>query len=557
MERRPHWRLAIDLARRCGLVDGINALRLVALFALTLISALIDGLTVIVLVDLLTAGSLAGAAGGPLATGLQALGVRPTTSALAWTVLALLALRVLGYVAVGTIEGTLQAVVRRRIQERGLETLLYAEWESLRDMRVGQRAGALTEEAATVAKYFLGYVRAAEALLALIVLGGVAVGVSPEVSFIVLIAAVPVGLALRSILRRQARHSVGLTEARQQLAADMVERLTAIFHVKVARTAHKEIGEIGRHQEPLTRHEIALGRYAALVGSFTVLLPVAVLGGFLFWALLTGRAIEDALPSLAKIGTIGLRAAAGFILLASSWGNVSRLAGSLEPVMSVLSLPPERRREPFAGPLARVVVEGAVYAFPNGTRVGPLTAELSPRSPLVVRGPSGSGKSTMANLVIGLTAPTEGRVRYVGANGTQADASAAFVPAAYVTQDVHLFEGSVRANLDAPAGTEDAALWKTLDLVNAGGFVRDIGGLDALVTESGRSLSGGQKRRLGIARALLQRPQLLIFDEITTGLDSESRKLVKDAVIQAANEAATLIITHEEEFHEARTYRIG
>jgi ATPase subunit of ABC transporter with duplicated ATPase domains len=117
-----------------------------------------------------------------------------------------------------------------------------------------------------------------------------------------------------------------------------------------------------------------------------------------------------------------------------------------------------------------------------------------------------------------------------------------------VTQDIYLFRGSLRCNLAAGRDCTDEQIWAALEKVDAAEFVRTMGGLDIESAEAGRSLSGGQRRRLGIARILLSGSDILIFDEATAGLDQVNKSAVLSVIEKLSENYIVVIISHEELF---------
>ena len=99
---------------------------------------------------------------------------------------------------------------------------------------------------------------------------------------------------------------------------------------------------------------------------------------------------------------------------------------------------------------------------------------------------------------------------------------------------------------DTIANISDKKIWECLKSVNADDFVRELGGLNAITSEAGKSLSGGQKRRLGIARAMLSQSDILIFDEITNGLDKKNKFQIKKLVNILCKSHIIVYITHED-----------
>jgi ATP-binding cassette subfamily C protein len=161
-------------------------------------------------------------------------------------------------------------------------------------------------------------------------------------------------------------------------------------------------------------------------------------------------------------------------------------------------------------------------------------------------GPSGAGKSTIADLVMGLLTPRTGRV-IVDGDPLEAERISAWrAQIGYVAQDTFLFNDTVKANLLwACPGASDEEIKQALKSAAAEEFVSELPeGLETVLGDRGVRLSGGEKQRLALARALLRRPSLLILDEATSALDSENEKRIQSAIEELHGRITILIITH-------------
>jgi len=171
---------------------------------------------------------------------------------------------------------------------------------------------------------------------------------------------------------------------------------------------------------------------------------------------------------------------------------------------------------------------------------------LAARETTAIVGPSGAGKSTMADLLMGLVTPTAGAVTIDGAELT-ADALRSWRrQIGYVPQETLLFHDSVRANLlwANPEATEDD-IWRALASAAADDFVRALpNGLETVLGDRGVLVSGGERQRLSLARALLRRPRILILDEATSSLDSENERRIQDAIERLHEQITIVVITH-------------
>lgn len=161
-------------------------------------------------------------------------------------------------------------------------------------------------------------------------------------------------------------------------------------------------------------------------------------------------------------------------------------------------------------------------------------------------GESGSGKSTVTDLVLGLQIPGRGQVMIDGVPLGDWKQNSFRERIGYVPQDPLLFNASIRDNLlwSFEQATEDE-LWAALRLANAEDFIKELPqSIDTLVGDRGVRLSGGQRQRIALARALLRKPVLLILDEATSSLDSESEQLIQQSIELVARETTILIVAH-------------
>ncbi len=163
-------------------------------------------------------------------------------------------------------------------------------------------------------------------------------------------------------------------------------------------------------------------------------------------------------------------------------------------------------------------------------------------------GPSGAGKTTLVKLLVGLYQPRQGEILYNGVNGTDVDLDRLREQIGLVTQDAQLFSGTIRENLKFvnPHAT-DAECLDVLHRSAANALLaRADKGLDTLIGEGGVKVSGGEKQRLSIARALLRNPHLLVFDEATSSLDSLTEEEISRTMreVASSHEVITILIAH-------------
>jgi len=184
----------------------------------------------------------------------------------------------------------------------------------------------------------------------------------------------------------------------------------------------------------------------------------------------------------------------------------------------------------------------------RNSAVANVSFEVNKGETIAFVGPSGSGKTTLVKLLIGLYRPTEGKIFYDDLNGNDIDMASMRAQIGMVTQDSQLFAGTIRDNLQFVR--PDATDAEILDaLKKASGqklLARAEKGIHSMIGEGGIKISGGEKQRLSIARALLRNPNLLIMDEATSALDSITEEEITATVreIHSSQNIMTILIAH-------------
>jgi ATP-binding cassette subfamily B protein len=182
----------------------------------------------------------------------------------------------------------------------------------------------------------------------------------------------------------------------------------------------------------------------------------------------------------------------------------------------------------------------------HGQVLHEVTFVAEPGQMVALVGPSGAGKTTITHLVARLYDVTGGAVRVAGRDVRDVTLQSLEDVVGYVTQDAHMFHDTIRANLlYARRDADDRDIWASLDAAQVGGLVRALPeGLDTVVGDRGYRLSGGERQRLAIARLLLKAPAVVVLDEATAHLDSESEVAVQRALDAALAGRTSLVIAH-------------
>jgi ATP-binding cassette subfamily B protein/subfamily B ATP-binding cassette protein MsbA len=178
--------------------------------------------------------------------------------------------------------------------------------------------------------------------------------------------------------------------------------------------------------------------------------------------------------------------------------------------------------------------------------LGNVNLEAKPGQTIALVGPTGSGKSTVINLLTRFYEYDAGRILIDEVEINQLDKASLRGVIGYVTQESFLFNGTVRENLlIAQRDAVEDRLWQVLAVANADEFVRKLSkGLDTRVGERGVKLSVGEKQRISIARALLRNPPILLLDEATASVDTETERVIQEALERLMENRTSFVIAH-------------
>ncbi len=237
-------------------------------------------------------------------------------------------------------------------------------------------------------------------------------------------------------------------------------------------------------------------------------------------------------------------------------GNVVNIyretEASLENFEKILNTPKEPRPvQPLpVTSVSQVEFEDVVFQHQSATTraLDGISFTASMGETIAFVGPSGSGKTTLVKLLVGLYRPQSGDVRYDGFSIEEVDLDGLRERIGLVTQDTQLFSGTIRENLlfVNPSATDEECMAVLKKAACQSLLARADKGLDSVIGEGGVKVSGGEKQRLSIARALLRRPNLLVFDEATSSLDSLTEEEISETIrdVSMRKDLITILIAH-------------
>lgn len=239
------------------------------------------------------------------------------------------------------------------------------------------------------------------------------------------------------------------------------------------------------------------------------------------------------------------------ILLTSLVPQISKGFASIRSLGEVLESPDveENADKPEMNNVFGTVIFDSVtfkYAQSNRIAINQISLTAKPGQVIALVGPSGSGKSTFINLIIGFLRPQSGSITIDGQDLSNFDLRSFRRFISVVPQESVLFEGTVRDNVTyGLSSVSEKTVNEALRSANALDFVNKLPeGVNTLVGERGARISGGQKQRLAIARALIRDPRILILDEATSALDSQSERAIQEALESLMHDRTTFVVAH-------------
>jgi ATP-binding cassette subfamily B protein len=358
---------------------------------------------------------------------------------------------------------------------------------------------------------------------------------------------------LTSILSRSIKTlQRSLVRQNRQMSGTITESLRNIELVKSLGLTYPEIRRLKKHTQEI--YDLEMGKVKKvrtltfLQGTVLTVLKQSILF-ILLWLIFRKVLSAGELISMQFIsaGIIGPLQDLGSIIL-----SYREAEGSLNAFAELMKKEPEYRPESpvDVGEIEDLRFQNVSFKHRNSQSFAleNISFEAKRGDTIAFVGPSGSGKSTLVKLLVGLYTPVSGDILYDGISSRDIRYNRMRKQLGFVTQDTQLYSGTIRENMQfVKAEATDEEIWAALDKASATNIVKNSGnGLDSLLGEGGRKISGGEKQRLSIARALLREPRLLIFDEATSALDSLTEEQITATVkeLSSQSQRITILIAH-------------
>ena len=390
----------------------------------------------------------------------------------------------------------------------------------------------------------------------IIIVGGIALLVYTSFKLTVFMLAILPGVVLLAVFFGRFIRSFSKKAQREVANSNTIveETLQGIQSVKAYTNEFFEMKRYRKRTLEIAKIGIKGGRYRGAFSSFLILGLFGALVAVIWrGALLLASGAIDAGELFSFVlysGFIGATIGG----MANVFTRIQRFLGATEDLFEIFGEEIEELSEEDSGDMqhqlgGHITFDSLSFEYPSRpdeTVLHDISMDIRANQVVALVGASGAGKTTITSLLLRLHNPTGGRILFDGTDSQTIPLSRLRGQIALVPQDIFLFGGTIRENISYgdPGAPEDRII-EAARQANAWEFIeRFPDQLDTIVGERGTQLSGGQRQRVAIARALLKNPRILILDEATSSLDSESEKLVQGALENLMTGRTSIVIAH-------------
>ncbi len=275
----------------------------------------------------------------------------------------------------------------------------------------------------------------------------------------------------------------------------------------------------------------------------TVIIIIMYIGGM---SISQGSDMEPGM--IMAVVTYSSQILMSMMMVAGMFQSVTRAKVSASRVSEVLNTEPEIRDGEYNGTVTdgRIEFENVSFKYPSAQKnvLSNVNIKIEPGQRVAVMGMTGCGKSTLVSLVDRFYDATEGRITIDGVDVRDYKTDALRGSIAFVLQKTELFSGTVADNIrQGKPGATDEEVYEAARIAQADQFIRSFNdGYNTVIAEKGSSLSGGQKQRIAIARAIIRKPKIMIFDDSTSALDLNTEKAVRDALKEKLSDTTVITV---------------
>lgn len=423
-------------------------------------------------------------------------------------------------------------------------------WPFFLKRKVGALTNVLTVEVERAASALDHTLKFLANLCITVFYGVISLLISWQLTIMGIIMGVIVSWCLRIFVTKGKKYGSATSESNNESQATAIDLLAAAKMIKATATQAPAVAKFDRLIKDKTRFRYLSQLYTSFIPSFYFPLVMALL---MLVVYISVASFSLNFTAILIFIYIIYRLIPTLSSVQFSYHQAQIYLPGLHQVNQMIAETDQKRQAPgsvkITRPPRQIIFEKVSFGYePPKLIINDVSLKINQGQTVAIAGSSGSGKTTLIDLLIGLLTPTAGNILVDGQPLTDLDLTSWQKQIGYLSQDVFLFHDTLRANLTWGKTTDidETEIDQALEISGAKEFINEMAeGLDTIMGDRGVTLSGGQRQRLILARTILQKPSVIIFDEAFNAIDGFSTEKIRLALHEHFNRCIKIIISHQ------------
>ncbi|MFD2203185.1 ABC transporter ATP-binding protein [Shivajiella indica] len=437
----------------------------------------------------------------------------------------------------------------KKLRLENIDYLTHYNYKAFVTADAGRIQNSLSGETERVAAAYRSYFMSMQMAVMLFVYIFLAVLANPQFAILVSLGGILSNLIFKLIYKRTKELSRKITSESHNYQGLLIQKVAFFKYLKATGINHLFSEKLKKAVQIIENHNLKTGYYSAILQAIrepiTIALVVVVI-------LVQVSYFDQALGLIILSLLFFYRSLTFLMALQTSWNSFLNMSGSLENI-SDFQMTLKKEQQKFGKSNFEVLKKGfelknVSFSYGNELILKNINLNLSKNQTFAFVGESGSGKTTLVNLIAGLMPPSEGKILLDGVNYSNLNLFKFQKRIGYITQEPIVFNDTIFNNVTLWSESKPENLerfWKVMEEAAITDFVMSLGNKEnTLLGNNGINLSGGQKQRISIAREFFKEIDLLILDEATSSLDSETEKIIQRNIDSYKGKLTIIIIAH-------------
>jgi ABC-type multidrug transport system fused ATPase/permease subunit len=419
------------------------------------------------------------------------------------------------------------------------------------DTTTGYLNNIVTIEVERMISAVMSYVRMLSSISYVVIYVLISAAINLKATLIMAVLGLILIFVVRPLVRLSRRYSIGISEANGALQHSVIEFIQNFVYIKATRSFSRFFHHLEVNVEALRRMNFRVRVVGAAMTASVEPIGVILVAGLLYYQIqMQGKAIEEFLV----LALFFYRTFSKLLILQVQWQKFNESLGGVVTVEKASKTLDENSEKVGDTPvdLAKldIKMDGVSFAYNDQPALSDVSLSIPANKTVAIVGESGAGKTTLFGMLTGMLLPNAGRISIGNIDYRDLDKFELRSHFGYVTQEPVIFLASIAENISmwASEGGDEiimARVRRAADLAHCTEFIERMSdSFDTVVGERGIRLSGGQRQRLAIARELYKEPEIMIFDEATSSLDTDSERFIQASINEMKGEKTLIIIAH-------------